>query len=133
MVNQFMREGLKSVPLPLYRQRYPAMISLDAYYGPPGGPEIAGAAFKGIPPEGNLIVRNVCVGKWKEIAWHAEEKHFEIRDNFVTNERSQVGGADSRFRLPEQSPAWKLGFQPIPFHQIGLQVTDDRKQLDRMR
>ncbi|HOW67360.1 MAG TPA: right-handed parallel beta-helix repeat-containing protein [Candidatus Paceibacterota bacterium] len=133
MVNQFMRERLKSVPPDLYRERYPAIKSLDAYYGPPGGPEVVGDAFKGIPPEGNLIARNVCVGKWKEITWRAEEKHFEIRDNFVTNDRNQVGGANSGFRLPEQSPAWKLGFQPIPFHQIGLQATDDRMRLDRMR
>ncbi len=120
MVNQYMRERLQSVPLDLYRGRYPELKSLDAYYGPPGGPAVTGEAFTGIPPEGNMIARNVCLGDWTEIAWRAEEKWFDIRDNFVTNDRQQVGGPESGFRLPENSPAWEKGFKPIPFDQIGL-------------
>lgn len=33
------------------------------------------------------------------------------------------------FRLKPDSPAWKLGFKPIPFEQIGLQVDGFRKSL----
>jgi hypothetical protein len=33
------------------------------------------------------------------------------------------------FRLNADSPAWKLGFQRIPFEQIGLQVDEYRKSL----
>ena len=28
----------REAPLPLYRERYPALKTLDQYYGPPGGP-----------------------------------------------------------------------------------------------
>ena len=41
MVDQTMRKRLAEVPLALYRERYPALKTLDQYYGPPGGPPIA--------------------------------------------------------------------------------------------
>jgi hypothetical protein len=56
-------EGCAAVPSALYRERYPAMTALDTDYGPPGRPAIVGAAFKCVPPEGNIIARNVGVGK----------------------------------------------------------------------
>lgn len=115
-----MREGLKSVPLALYRERYPEMKALDAYYGPPEGPSIVGDAFTGIPPEGNIIARNVCIGDWLRLFWLADEKLFDIRDNFVTTDRTQIGGPETGFRLPDNSPAWEKGFKPIPFGDIGL-------------
>jgi hypothetical protein len=129
MVDKTMREGLKAVPAGLYRERYPALKTLDAYYGPPGGNPIVGADFKGIPPEGNVIARNVCIGKWKEITWHAEEGLFDIRDNFVTTAPKQAGGPQTGFRLPRNSPAWENGFKPIPFDEIGLYSDRYRKRL----
>ena len=95
----------------------------------PNGPAIAGAAFKGVPPAGNVIARNVCVGKWLDLGWHAKPEMFEVQDNFVTTDRKQVGVAVDGFRLPKDSPAWKLGFQPIPFDQIGPRLDADRKRL----
>lgn len=129
MVNDFMRKQLAAVPAELYRERYPAMKSLDAHYGAPGGPAITGEAFKGVPPEGNVIARNVAVGKWFESGWHAEPAMFELRDNHVITDQNSVGSAVEGFRLPEDSPAWKLGFQKIPFDQIGLQPDADRQRL----
>jgi len=129
MVNDTMRKQLAAVPSALYRERYPALKSLDAYYGPPGGPAIVGAAFKGVPPEGNVITRNVCVGKWFDLGWHARQERFEVRDNFVTADANQVIAAADGFRLPKNSPAWKLGFRPIPFDQIGLRADADRRRL----
>jgi len=129
MVDKTMRERLKAVPLDLYRERYPALKTLDACYGSPGESPIVGEAFTGIPPEGNVIARNVCVGKWKDIAWNAEEKLFDIRDNFVTDDPKQVGGPEDKFRIPENSPAWGMGFQAIPFEKIGLYPDGDRKRL----
>ncbi len=61
MVDKTMRDRLNSVPLDLYRKRYPEMKTLDAYYGSPGGAAIAGDAFTGVPPEGNVIAHNVFV------------------------------------------------------------------------
>ncbi len=132
MVNDLMRKRLQDVPADLYRERYPAMKTLDRYYGKPDSEPIIGEAFKGIPPEGNAIVRNVCFGKWKEIAWFADEKLFDIRDNFVTEDLSQIGGPETGFRLPENSPLWETGFKPIPFDRIGLQEDNDRIQLEKM-
>lgn len=131
MVNDYMREQLAAVPAPLYRERYPAIKTLDAYYGPPGGPAISQDAFAGVPPEGNSLVRNVCVGKWFEAGWHAKPDRFEVRDNFVTQDPTLVASSADGFKLPKSSPAWKLGFQPIPFEQIGLRHDSPRRRLER--
>jgi len=132
MVNDYMRKQLAAVPLSLYRERYPAMKTLDAYYGPPEGPALVGDAFKGVPPEGNVIAHNVAVGKWFDAGWNAKPETFELRDNFATSDPKLVGTAAEGFPLPEDSPAWKLGFQPIPFKQIGLQPNADRQQLEHL-
>src|SRR2546426_3878854 len=129
MVDSYMRQQLAAVPSALYRERYPALKTLDAYYGAAGGPAIVGGAFKGVPPEGNVIARNVCVGKWLDIGWNGKPEMFEVRDNFVTMDRKQVGAAADGFRLPKDSPAWRLGFQSIPFDRIGPRPDADRKRL----
>jgi len=133
MVNDTMRERLAAVPSALYRDRYPAMMALDAYYGPPAGPPISRDAFAGVPPAGNSIVRNVCVGKWFETDWKAKREDFEERDNFVTQDTHAVVVTARGFKLPQDSPAWKLGFRPIPVEQIGLRHDAVRRRLDRMR
>ena len=115
MVDKFMRARLDSIPLELYRQKYPAMKTLDKYYGAPGGVPITGDLFHGIPPEGNLILRNVCIGNWSDITWHADSTIFDIRDNFVTEDRDQAGTPENGFLLPSDSPALKMGFEQIPF------------------
>lgn len=133
MVDKTMRERLADVPLDLYRQRYPEMKTLDACYGAPDGAPIVGDAFKGVPPEGNRILRNVCVGDWLEIGWHAQRELFDVRDNYVTRDMAQVGGPESGFRIPKDSPAWEKGFKPIPFQKIGLQDNKDRRRLAQIQ
>jgi hypothetical protein len=133
MVNDFMRKRLADVPAALYRERYPALKTLDAYYGPPDGPAITGAAFKGVPPEGNVVARNVCSGKWLDVAWHAKPEMLRLEDNFVAADPAFVTtqrAAPTDFRLREDSPAWKTGFQPIPVEQIGLQRDELRRRLE---
>ena len=125
MVDQTMRQRLTEVPLALYRERYPALKTLDQYYGPPGGPAIDGAAFKGVPPENNVVARNVCVGKWLNVYWHATPEMLRLENNLTNAASSFVRppGDPPRardFALRRDSPAWKLGFQPIPFDKIGL-------------
>src|SRR5207237_9887912 len=129
LVDTSMRRHLAAVPSAFYRDRYPALKTLDAYYGPPDGPAIVGAAFKGVPPGGNVIARNVCVGKWLDVGWHGKPEMFEVRSNFVTTDPKQVAVAEEGFRLPKDSPAWRLRFQPIPFDQIGPRPDTDRKRL----
>ncbi len=133
MVDKTMRERLADVPIDLYRRRYPEMKTLDAWYGPPDGDPIVGEAFTGVPPEGNRIARNVCVGDWLEIGWHAQRELFDVRDNFVTKDMKHIGGPETDFRIPKNSPAWEKGFKPIPFGKIGVYPDKDRKRMEKMR
>ena len=127
MVNNMMRESLKEVPANLYRERYPAIKTLDRYYGKPGDKPITGKDFKGIPPEGNVIVTNVCFGPWKEITEFADEKIFDIRNNYITDDLNKVGTPETGFIIPPDSPVWATGFKPIPFSEIGLYSDHYRK------
>lgn len=124
MVNDYMRQQLAAVPAALYRERYPAIQSLDTYYGPPGGPAITGDAFQGVPPEGNVVARNVCVGKWLDVTWHAKPEMLKVESNWVGTdpgfETTQRATAKD-FRLRADSPVWAKGFQAIPVEKIGLQ------------
>ncbi len=130
MVHDFMRKQLAAVPAALYRERYPAMKSLDAFYGAPGGPAVTGPGFKGVPPDGNVVARNVAVGKWLDLGWNAKPEMFDVRDNYSTTDPAQVLPG---FQLPKDSPAWKLGFKPIAFDQIGLRRDADRQGLAPIR
>ena len=110
---------MKDVPLELYRAHYPEIKTLDPYYGTPDSQPNTARVFKGIPPEGNRIERNICYGRWKEIAWHAKEELFIIRDNYVSSDLNGIGDPASGFRIPPDSPARTIGFQEIPFREIG--------------
>jgi hypothetical protein len=125
MVDDTMRKRLTEIPLALYRKRYPEMKSLDRYYGPPEGPEERGEAFRGVPPEGNVIARNVCIGKWLEASWHAAPQMLQAQDNLTNAVSSLASLPDDHsraidFELKNDSPAFALGFKRIPLAQIGL-------------
>ena len=134
MVDQIMRGSLAEVPLPLYRERYPAIKTLDPYYGPPGSPAITGDAFKGVPPEGNVVEHNVCVGKWVREVWNARAGTLQLTGN-LTNAAASFArrpGEPPRatdFALRRDSPAWKLGFQKLPLDRIGLYRDKVRRSL----
>ncbi len=125
MVDKTMRQSLAAAPLKLYRERYPAMKSLDSAYGPPDGPAIVGEAFKGVPPEGNVVSRNVCVGKWLNVYWNATPSMLKLENNltnavpgFVASPGDFSPATD--FRLKRESPAFKLGFEQVPAEKMGL-------------
>ncbi|MEI2725810.1 MAG: right-handed parallel beta-helix repeat-containing protein [Verrucomicrobiota bacterium] len=137
MVDDTMRQRLAEVPLALYRQRYPEMKSLDRYYGPPEGPAITGAAFTGVPPDDNMVVRNVCAGKWLEAGWHAKPESLQLVSNLTNASPSLVSTPNDQspatdFTLKKNSPAWTLGFQRIPVEQIGLHADALRRGLERL-
>jgi hypothetical protein len=137
MVDDTMRKRLAEVPLALFRQRYPEMKSLDRYYGPPEGPAITGEAFKGVPPDDNVVVRNVCVGKWLEAGWHATSGMLRIENNLTNAALSLVAAPNEEshatdFVLKKDSPAWSLGFRRIPTEQIGLHEDELRRGLKRL-
>lgn len=134
MVDDTMRKRLAEVPLALYREHYPEMKSLDRYYGPPEGPAITGESFKGVPPDDNALVRNVCVGKWLEAGWHAKSGILRLENNLTNAVPSLVSAPNDQsratdFALKQESPAWALGFRRIPVEQIGLREDELRRGL----
>ena len=134
MVDKTMRQSLARMPSALYRERYPGLKTLDQYYGPPGGPAVEGAAFKGVPPEGDVVARNICVGKWLNIYWHASPAMLSLENNLTNAASSFVhlpndGVKATDFVIKDDSPAWKLGFQPIPLDKIGLYRDELRASL----
>jgi hypothetical protein len=113
MVYKTMKESLDQMKpeQPPYSTRYPELAQLDRYY----------AADKGVPPEGNRILRNVAVGKWLDLRWRVDPKIVEVRDNLTGQDPLFIDAAKMNFQLREDSPAYKLGFKRIPFEKIGLE------------
>lgn len=75
-------------------------------------------------PKGNVIARNICWGgRWDEIEAKARP-HVQFVDNLVDIDPLFVDPDRFDFRLREDSPAWKIGFEPIPVESIGL-VNDE--------
>jgi hypothetical protein len=113
-----MRQSLRDMPSTLYRKRYPALKQLDAYYGAPGEPALAGEDFKGVPPENNVVTRNVCVGgKWLDVSWFAQEDHMKIEDNWVGRDpgfKSEGKKTVRDFSLENDSAVFQTGFRAIP-------------------
>ena len=116
MVYDFMKKQLQAVPQDLYRARYPAIANLDRYY----------ATTDGFPPEDNVVVRNICVGKWLEVGWHANPDWVKLEDNFVGDDPGFVAPHEMDFRLKPDAQPLTQGFQNIPADQIGLRVDEYR-------
>jgi hypothetical protein len=55
----------------------------------------------------------------------------EIRDNLAGEDPLFIDESKMDFRLKPESPAWKLGFKPIPVEKIGLQVDEYRTELPK--
>lgn len=106
----FIMNGLKAMDAarPPYSARYPRLARLLQ--------EEPGLAT------GNAVVRNLCVGgKWIELFDGLDERIVKVERNLVGGDPGFVNAAKGDYRLRADSPAWKLGFQPIPFERIGLQ------------
>ena len=132
-VDTTMRQRLAEVPAALYRARYPALQSLDRFYGPPGGPARSGGDFSGVPPEGNVIVRNVCLGNWLDVGWFADRALFEVRDNVVLSQTNRPATVVEGLRRMKDASARKLGIVPIPFERIGLRRDAERRSLENLK
>jgi hypothetical protein len=113
MVHKTMKQSLEDMNYtePPFRARFPELLELTDYL----------KGDKGVPPEGNIVCRNICVGgKWLEIGWHATAEMVQIRDNLVDQDPLFVDAAKGNYQLRDDSPAFKLGFKRIPVEQIGL-------------
>jgi len=111
MIHETMRARLDSVEhlKPPYSTRYPDLRQLCPYY----------AERKGIPPEGNLIVRNICCGPWIDIRWHADPAIVAVQNNMVDEDPLFVDAEGLDFQLRVDSPAYEIGFKKIPADKIG--------------
>ncbi|MEI6500228.1 MAG: right-handed parallel beta-helix repeat-containing protein [Armatimonadota bacterium] len=101
-------DGLKEVPYreEPWRSRYPEMLTLPDQK--PG------------TPFNNLVARNICVGgRWSDIEPIGREG-VKFVDNFTEGDPLFVNAKKLDFRLKPESPAFKLGFKPIPIEKIGL-------------
>ena len=109
-----MKQRLEDVPYreEPWRSRYPQLLTyLDGNYA---------------EPRGNIVARNICWGgKWDEVEAKAKPGVTFI-DNLTDQDPHFVDAEHLNFRLREESPAWKLGFQRIPIEKIGLYPSDDR-------
>jgi hypothetical protein len=103
---------------PPYRDKYPELLELDKYY----------AGSNGVPPEGNKIARNICVGKWLDFDGNVKPEMVRVKDNLTQGDPRFVAPDKQNFQLKPDSPAFKLGFQRIPTEKIGL-VRDEYRAL----
>ncbi len=113
MVNEYMRTKLEEIRYhePPYSERYPEIADIDRHY----------AIGKGVPPENNRLERNICYGgTWIKEGGPPGVITVALKDNLLD---ADPGFTDPRFgifTLSPDSPAWALGFKPIPMDRIGL-------------
>jgi len=71
-------------------------------------------------PKNNRVVRNICVGgRWDDVAKQARPLTV-LEPNFLEGDPLFVDAGKHDFRLRPDSPAWRMGFKPIPIEKIGL-------------
>lgn len=147
----FERMDAMNYKQPPYSARYPELLKLygdepavpkynkivrNVSYGGRWMDMYDGMDFSIVTVKDNLIADpEVC--KWirKEkgaVTYKAGDQEImsEMKGNRFMN--ADPGFEDVKngdFRLKKNSPAWKLGFQPIPFEKIGLALDDYRKSL----
>lgn len=82
-----------------------------------------------LAPKGNVVARNICwQGAW-EVMEPKARPYLTVEANFVDADPRFSGQPPADFQLAADSPALALGFQPIPFEKIGLQVEEHRPSL----
>lgn len=111
MIYEYMKGllGKMNWQQPPYSVRYPSLADLEKYL----------ALDDGVPPENNILVRNISIGgRWIEADLHATPDMLEARDNLVDQDPRFVDAQVGNFELREDSPAWELGFQRIPLEKI---------------
>ena len=109
----------------LYVQRYPELQSLLPYID----------AAKPVPPEYNVIARNLAQGsgKFLDIRWNAERTPPAQQDNTIATGPLRSSPKSRReLRASSQALGTKTGFKPIPIEDIGLMDHPSRNALPRV-
>ncbi len=106
-IEGIMKERLLASPYesPPWKERYPQLLSL--LLDEPGA------------PKGNRVVCNISVGgRWLDME-EAAKPLVRFEKNLVDRDPHFVDAENLDFRLQEDSPAFALGFKPIPLDRIG--------------
>jgi len=104
---------------PPYSERYPELAATLAYYRVT---DDVGEAAPHIPPEGNVIEGNVCVGgQWRQIGWHAQVSHLEWGINLVIQDPLYREVALGLAEAPPDGPSLPEKFETINLDEIGPQ------------
>lgn len=125
---KIMRDQWNALPADtrrLYVQRYPELRSLIPYLD----------AAKPVPPENNVIARNLAQGsgKFLDIRWNAERTPPSQQDNTVaTGPLKNSPKSRRELRATSQTLGPKAGFKPIPIDDIGLMDHPSRNALPRV-
>jgi len=101
-------ERLNAVPYQSepWRSRYPELINI--------------LQEDPMAPKNILVSRNICVGgNWKIVEDKASPG-VAFKDNLLDQDPLFVDAKNHNYNLKPNSPAWKLGFKPIPIGKIGL-------------
>ncbi|MCZ6636412.1 MAG: right-handed parallel beta-helix repeat-containing protein [bacterium] len=105
---------------PPYSEHYPELREVAMYYQADGG----------VPPEGNLISRNLvhhC--EWLAIQKDIKPGLIAVQNNILDEDPCFVDPDHLNFQLRDNSPAYESGFKPILFENIGLYIDSYRTQL----
>lgn len=77
-------------------------------------------------PKGNVVARNIqWKGKWDGIEKKAYP-YLVFQHNLLDLDPKFVDEKAGDFRLKEESPAFKVGFQPLPLEKVGLYRSEER-------
>jgi len=77
-------------------------------------------------PKGNIIARNISQGgKWDEVYGDARP-YVTFEDNLVDTDPHLIIQPPAGFQLRSDSPAFELGFKPIPYDNIGIYKDKNR-------
>ncbi|MBM4088725.1 MAG: right-handed parallel beta-helix repeat-containing protein [Planctomycetes bacterium] len=113
-IEPMLRERLREIPYqqPPWSTRYPQLLTvLDD---------------EPMAPKGNVFRRNISWGgRWDDI--EAKARPFvRFEENLIDEDPHLMDPTRLDFRLRPDSPAWKIGFEPIPWEKIGLYHDDAR-------
>jgi len=79
-----------------------------------------------LAPKGNVVARSICWGgPWGWVEPKAMP-HVKFEDNLIDVDPLFTVAPPADFQLSKDSPAIKVGFREIPFHEIGVYASDDR-------
>ena len=83
-------------------------------------------------PLRTCIERNVIASEAKggiSVGGKEANEMIHVANNLVSLDPGFVDAENGNYQLRKDSPAWKLGFQPIPLEKIGLQNDEYRSAL----